>query len=135
VDCIYDVVDRLYGNGGRYFVLLNLAPVELLPQYAVPEKGGLKATKFWPNKGGNITEISYRMLESVTTVNEVFKYRTPFEVEVQGKWKGARIANFDVNSLVGSLFLMTMVTLLTPRIIDHGYLQQPRQIPERHCAA
>ena len=100
MDCVYEIVEGLYRNGGRYFVLLNLAPLELLPQYATPERGGLAATKFYPNKGSNITEISYRMWESVVTVNEVFRYRTAVEVEIERRWKDAKVANFDVNSLV-----------------------------------
>ncbi|KAF2002375.1 carbohydrate esterase family 16 protein [Amniculicola lignicola CBS 123094] len=104
VDCLYSSIDSIYKNGGRYFVLLNLAPLELLPQYAVPENGGLMATKYYPDKGSNITEISWRMYESVATVNDVFKYRTPFETEVEGRWDGAKIANFDVNSLITDMW-------------------------------
>ncbi|KAF2019333.1 carbohydrate esterase family 16 protein [Aaosphaeria arxii CBS 175.79] len=104
VDCVYSAIDSLYENGGRYFVLLNVAPLQLLPQYATPENGGLNATKFYPDKGSNITEISYRMYESVTTVNEVFKYRTPFETELEKRWKDAQIANYDVNALITDIW-------------------------------
>lgn len=105
VDCIYDVVDGLYKNGGRYFVLLNLAPLQLLPQYATPENGGRDATKFFPDKAGkNSTEISWRMYESVATVNEIFAYRTPFETAVNKTWDGAKIANFDVNALITDIW-------------------------------
>ena len=104
VDCVYNTIDGLYENGARYFVLLNLAPLQLLPQYATPENGGLPATKFWSDKVSNITEISYRMYESVTTVNEIFKYRTPFEVENEERWNGVKVANFDVNSLITDIW-------------------------------
>ncbi|KAF2201481.1 hypothetical protein GQ43DRAFT_371359 [Delitschia confertaspora ATCC 74209] len=104
-DCVYSTIDGLYKNGGRYFVLLNLAPLQLLPQYAVPEKGGLEATKYFPDKAGkNATEISWRMYETVVTVNEVFKYRTPVEVEVDERWRGAKVANLDVNGLMTDIY-------------------------------
>jgi hypothetical protein len=100
LDCVYSTVDKLYKNGGRYFVLMNLAPLQLLPQYAVPSDGGLAATQYYPDKSGNITEISWRMYEQVVTVNQVYKYRTPFEVAIADEWDGIKIANFDVNSLI-----------------------------------
>ncbi|KAH7359518.1 GDSL lipase/acylhydrolase family protein [Pyrenochaeta sp. MPI-SDFR-AT-0127] len=105
VNCIYDQVTRLYENGGRYFVLLNVSPLNLLPQYALPENGGLPATQFFPEKAGkNITEISERIRETVAALNEVFKYRTPFDVEVEGKWDGAKFANFDVSALLTDIY-------------------------------
>ncbi|KAL1592316.1 hypothetical protein SLS60_011393 [Paraconiothyrium brasiliense] len=108
VDCVYDVVDGLYQSGARYFVLLNLAPLNLVPQYALPADGGLNSTKFFPDKpsfaGGNITEISYRMLETVDTVNSIYAYRTPFETKVNNTWPGVNIANFDVNALITDMY-------------------------------
>lgn len=106
VDCVYSIIDKLYQNGGRYFVLLNIAPLHLFPQYATPANGGLPATKFFPEKAGqNITQISYRMQESVTTVNEIFAYRTPFETDIAERWDGdVKIANFDVNALMTDIW-------------------------------
>ncbi|KAH8709958.1 GDSL lipase/esterase [Phaeosphaeriaceae sp. PMI808] len=105
IDCIYEQVGRLYGNGGRYFVLLNLAPLNLFPQYALPEHGGLPATQFFPEKAGkNGTEISGRIQETVAALNQVYKYRTPFEVDVTETWDDIKIANFDVNSLMTDIY-------------------------------
>jgi phospholipase/lecithinase/hemolysin len=103
-DCIFSTFDALYKNGGRNFVLMNLAPLNLLPQYATPQNGGRNATKFFPNKGSNITEISYRIAESVATVNSIFAYRTPFSLLIDGHWPGAQIAIFDVNSLMTDIW-------------------------------
>ncbi|KAF2243047.1 carbohydrate esterase family 16 protein [Trematosphaeria pertusa] len=103
-DCVYDTVGKLYKNGGRYFVLMNLAPLQILPQYATPENGGVNATRYYADKGPNITEISWRMYEAVTTVNEVFRYRTPFETDVADAWPGIKIANFDVNALMTDIW-------------------------------
>jgi phospholipase/lecithinase/hemolysin len=105
MDCVYDQVGRLYENGARYFVLLNLAPLNLLPQYALPKNGGLSATQYFPEKEGkNATEISGRMQESVAALNQVYKYRTPFEVDVEETWDDIKVANFDVNSLMTDIY-------------------------------
>ncbi|KAF1976162.1 SGNH hydrolase [Bimuria novae-zelandiae CBS 107.79] len=108
VDCVYDVIDGLYTNGGRYFVLMNLAPLNLFPQYAIPSQGGLKSTQFFKDKlsvaGGNVTEISYRMLETVDTVNSIYEYRTPFETRVNNTWPDAQVANFDVHALITDMY-------------------------------
>ncbi|KAL5394754.1 hypothetical protein PMIN03_000416 [Paraphaeosphaeria minitans] len=108
VDCVYDIVDGLYASGARYFVLLNLAPLSLLPQYATPAHGGLDSTPFFPDKqnfsGGNITEISCRVLETVVAVNGIYEYRTPFETRVEHAWPGANVANFNVNALISDVY-------------------------------
>ena len=31
-DCIYNQIQRVYDNGGRYFVLMNIAPLNLAPE-------------------------------------------------------------------------------------------------------
>jgi hypothetical protein len=103
VNCIYSALDRLYEAGGRYFVILNLAPLNLAPQYSLPSAGGLAATKYWPDKSvfqPNITETSYKMMEYVVTLNDVFYYQTPYEVVVAQRYKGAHLAVFNVHSLV-----------------------------------
>ncbi|KAF2113362.1 hypothetical protein BDV96DRAFT_648327 [Lophiotrema nucula] len=104
VDCVYSTIAGLYANGGRYFVLLNLAPLQLLPQYATPAHGGLAATQYFPDKPANITEVSYRIWESVATVNDVYKYRTPFEVDISDQYENIHIANFDVNQLITDVY-------------------------------
>ena len=50
VDCIFDKFDKIYAAGGRYFVLMNTAPLELSPLYGMPDAGGLKASHYWPDK-------------------------------------------------------------------------------------
>ena len=36
VDCVYDQLKRVYDNGGRYFVLFNIANLYDAPEYAAP---------------------------------------------------------------------------------------------------
>ena len=50
VDCIYDRFDEIYKAGGRYFVLMNTAPLQLSPLYGMPGEGGLAASHYWPDK-------------------------------------------------------------------------------------
>ncbi|KAJ4400277.1 hypothetical protein N0V91_008842 [Didymella pomorum] len=100
MDCVYNTVDGLYKNGGRYFVLLNLAPLDLLPQYQLPSQGGLNATQFWPADGRNMTDVHYRMQNTVAALNEVYEYRTPFAAIISKKYPGAHFANYNVNGLM-----------------------------------
>ena len=100
LDCVYSAFDRIYQTGARYFVLMNVIPLNLTPLYGLPGRGGLGASNFWPTKPENITEISYRMQNQVLLVDEVFKYRTPYAVELAHRYPGASFAIFDVWSLV-----------------------------------
>ena len=102
LDCVYSQLDALYKAGGRYFVLLNLAPLQLFPQYAPPERGGLSSTRYYPNKGPNITEVSYRMMEQVALVNDAYTTRTALHAKVTGRYPGANLALFNVYDLVCS---------------------------------
>jgi hypothetical protein len=103
IDCVYASLEKIYAAGGRWFVLMNVIPLNLTPQYALPGNGGVLADKFFKNKAEkNGTEISYRMMEQVGLVNEAFEYRTPFEVKIGNRFKDAHFATFDVHSLVSS---------------------------------
>jgi hypothetical protein len=110
IDCVYNVLDMVYDNGGRYFVVMNLVPLQLTPQYATPENGGVAATPGYPNKGSNITEISYRMWEAVATVNEVYHYRTSFEAVIAIRYPGAQLAVMDMYGLVCLLFRFSFLS-------------------------
>lgn len=104
VDCVYRALDDIYHSGARNFVLMNLAPLHLAPLYAVPEKGGItgKESLYWPWKSGNLTEISYRMREQVVTLNQVFNYRTPYELLIAKRYPAASFAVMDTYGLVSS---------------------------------
>lgn len=104
IECVYTALDRIYANGARYFVLMNIAPMQLTPLYATPERGGVGNTFYWPHKPDNRTEISYRMWEQVITVNDIYKYKTPFELLVARRYPGAHFAVMDMYSLVGNRF-------------------------------
>ncbi|KAE8359143.1 glycoside hydrolase superfamily [Aspergillus caelatus] len=104
VECVYESLDRIYASGGRYFVLMNLAPLQLTPQYALLEDGGAKTVSWWPDKPGNQTLISYRMWEQVVNVNEVFRYRTPYEVLVADRYPGAGVAVMDMYGLLSDIY-------------------------------
>jgi hypothetical protein len=134
-DCVFGAIQSIYDNGGRYFVLQNVAPLQLSPQYGLPGKGGLTTTQYWPDKPSNITEISYKMLEYVSLVNNVFKYETPYLTKVVNQFPGAQIAVMDINGLVSSWSQRIVdVSMLTAVPTAHGHLQQPLQLPQRHRA-
>lgn len=100
MDCVYEQLQRLYDHGARYFVILNAAPLNLAPLYGLPGKGGITQDNYWPDKPSNITEISYRMMEQVVTVNAIYKYQTPLVAQIQNTFKEAKFAVMDVHALV-----------------------------------
>ncbi|KAL2817117.1 hypothetical protein BJX63DRAFT_419693 [Aspergillus granulosus] len=124
IECVYQALDKVYANGGRYFVIMNIAPLQLSPQYATPEHGGLAVTLGYPDKGANITEISYRMWETVVTVNDVFKYKTPFEALVAHRYQGAQLAVMDLYGLISDIYYNPIEYLDAPANVT-GYV--------RHC--
>lgn len=112
IECVYEALDAVYANGGRHFVIMNLAPLQLAPQYATYENGGLNSTSGYPDKGANITEISYRMWENVVTVNDVFHYKTAYESRIANRYPGAQLAVMDMYGLVCLFFFFFFFCLL-----------------------
>ncbi|PGH02741.1 hypothetical protein GX51_04475 [Blastomyces parvus] len=102
VECIFHAIDRLYEHGARYFVLMNVAPLDLLPLYALPEMGGVQGGQFWPEKPENITQISCRMRQTVVSVNEIIELKA--EGSMRHRYRGASIALFDTHSLLTDMY-------------------------------
>jgi phospholipase/lecithinase/hemolysin len=98
-DCIYNVFDKLYAQGGRHFVLMNTIPLDLAPLYANDSFHGVGPNQYWPDKPDNHTDIANTMHQYTTSVNNIFKYQTPYEVKVANRYPGAHFALFDVHSL------------------------------------
>lgn len=121
VDCIFDKFDKIYKNGGRYFVLFNTAPLELSPLYGTPESGGLAASKYWTDKPANISEASGKMKEYTKLVNDIFDYRTPFELQIAKRYPGAKFAVFDVNSLITDIYNHPERYLTAPANVNGVY--------------
>lgn len=121
VDCIFDRYDEIYANGGRYFVLMNNAPLNLAPLYALPGQGGLATSHYWtdkvidplliphiqyltPRQPANITEPSSKMKQYNSLVNSIFAYRTPYELLVAKRYPGASFAVFDAHTLMTDMY-------------------------------
>lgn len=103
IDCVFDQFDALYEIGARNFVLLNLAALDLSPQYSLPRNGGLNSSRFWTDKlsyDTNITHSSEKMREFSTLANAVYEYRLPYEVQIAKRYPGSWFALFDVHTLV-----------------------------------
>lgn len=97
LDCVYAQLQTLYDQGGRYFVVQNIAPLNLAPMYALPEVGGV----------GNVTnrtENSYRMMQTAVTTNAVYEYRTAFATKIGDSFKGAHFALLDMHSLITDMY-------------------------------
>jgi len=106
VDCVFDKFDVIYKAGGRFFVLMNLAPLQLSPLYGFPGiPGTFTVSQYWPTKNTwNETEISGKMKEFTKTTNSLFAYRTPVEVLLNKRYPGASFAVFDTNSLLTDIY-------------------------------
>lgn len=105
IDCVFEQFDRLYEIGARNFVLMNLAALDLSPQYALPQNGGVSSSQFWLDKStydANITRSSEKMREYSTLANAVYEYRLPYEVQITKRYPDSWFALFDVHSLVSS---------------------------------
>ncbi|MCJ1308047.1 hypothetical protein MMC25_001697 [Agyrium rufum] len=100
IDCVYSAFDSLYAAGGRYFVLNNVLPLYLTSLYG----NDTGPDHYWPDKPDNHTELSLKMKEYVTSVNTIWKYRTPYEVTLANRYPGANFALFDVYSLVLDIY-------------------------------
>ncbi|KAH9205281.1 acetyl esterase [Leptodontidium sp. 2 PMI_412] len=121
VDCIFKRFNEIYKNGGRYFVLMNTAPLELSPLYGVLGKGGLAASHYWPHEPANGTEISFKMKEYTYPVNSVFSYRTPYELLIAKRYPGASFAVFDVHSLITDIYNNPSKYLASPANVTGQY--------------
>lgn len=104
VDCVFEQIDRLYQHGARYFLLNKLGAMYIVPQYAMPAAGGLKATQYWPDKYSNTTAASQRMLQQVALVNAIYEFRTPLEVEYRRRYPEAHFALVNLEGLVRTLY-------------------------------
>lgn len=102
--CVFSSLDALYASGGRFFVLLNVAPLNLAPLYASYTIHGSGPNHYWPAMPANKTQIADVMHEYVTTVNNVYKYQAPFEALVAKRYPGAEFALFDVWQLMSDIY-------------------------------
>ena len=103
-ECIYRVFDQLYASGGRTFVLFNNAPLQLAPLYANDTLMGVGNDQYWNPKPENHTAIAERMHEEVTLTNTIFRYQTPYEALIAGRYPGANLAVFNVWQLMSDIY-------------------------------
>jgi hypothetical protein len=99
----YHALDAIYPSG-RYFVLLNVAPLYLAPLYANYTVHGSGPNHYWLDMPPNETQIADVMRSYVTTLNNAYKYQTPFELSVAKRYPGAQFALFDVWQLIRDIY-------------------------------
>lgn len=107
VECVYAQLDALHDAGARNFVLLNLAPLNYAPMYALPENGGTINTNFWKDEAAynsNVTQVSEKMRQYVALLNSVYNYRTTEEVQISDRYPGSSFTIFDVHSLLSDMW-------------------------------
>ncbi|CAD6502281.1 BgTH12-02519 [Blumeria graminis f. sp. triticale] len=122
-DCIMDKFDQIYANGGRYMVLMNLAPLQLTPLYGMPQVGGLSKSSYWGEKPTNTSEISGKMKEYTKTVNSLLSYRIPYEKLIAERYPDASFAIFDTNSLITDIYNSPNDYLVAPANSTHQYFK------------
>jgi len=100
VGCVWSVLDAIYKTGGRRFVLLNEAPLELSPLYMPTSAGGIENSQYWTTKSSyNTTQYSQKIKEYSTSVNTMFQYGVALERATKSRWPKAKVDLFDVHSL------------------------------------
>ncbi|KAL2148478.1 hypothetical protein VTH82DRAFT_2032 [Thermothelomyces myriococcoides] len=124
VSCVFSVFDRVYKTGGRRFVILNAAPLELAPLYAPPENGGTLDSQFWDTKSKyNMTEYSQKIREYSTSVNTMLEYGVPVMASLKNRWPRATVDIFDVHSLFSDIYNEPTKYLDEPHNVN-GYYHQ-----------
>ncbi|KIW12761.1 hypothetical protein PV08_07947 [Exophiala spinifera] len=95
-ECNFRSFDALYAAGARTFVLMNTAPLQLAPAHAnTTSSGGERIKDSW---------MAGRELSMTEAINNIFRYQTLYEFTVSMRYPGARVALFDVNSLLTHLY-------------------------------
>ncbi len=126
ISCVLSSLDDLYTLGARDFVLFNLPPLDLTPLYANESYGGVDETWLWEQKDASVnkTQTAETMREYTRTVNELFLYRVGFDTVVNHRWRGSRIAVFDVHRLVSLAFFVftTPTPSLCQSLQSNAYL-------------
>lgn len=102
--CIFAALDTLYAAGARHFLLLNTAPLHLLPQYANATLGSVPRTRFYPDKEANHTRVAHKLHLLTTSANEILRFQTPFELLVARRYPGAHLALFDTYALFSDIY-------------------------------
>lgn len=119
VDCVWDVFDSIHAAGGRRFVLLNQAPLEVAPMYSASEN--INST-FWPDHTlYNVTEYGNKIQEYTTNVNTIFDYGVPFQLLVEKRWPGTTVSIFHVHELFLDVHDNPEKYLKTPVDVDGFY--------------
>lgn len=98
VEGVWAVIDRIHATGGRHFVLLNVAPLELAPRYKASFPGPNKPT------AKAAAEIENKTRQYASSVNTMFDYGVPFQLLIQKRWPSATVTVFDTNRLMRDVF-------------------------------
>ena len=113
LDCVYDSIDKISANpiNAKYFVLFNIAPLDLVPMYELANQSMASPLEGYQN----ITEIHYRMQEQVLLVNEIYKYRTQIYAQITRRWPGMHVVlplTYTRIRLFSFLFVVTCSSLI-----------------------
>ncbi|KAK3353598.1 hypothetical protein B0T25DRAFT_217399 [Lasiosphaeria hispida] len=133
VGCVWSVFDSIYKTGGRRFVLLNEAPLERSPLYALPQNGGTYDSQFWATKTAyNISEYGQKIKEYTTSVNTIFEYGVPFQTAIKSRWPKATFDLFNVHGLLTDIIKKPQDYLDAPYNVT-GYFHHCKATNNADC--
>lgn len=120
VECIWQAFDGIYKTGGRHFVILNQAPLELAPLYAASQQSP-KNQLLSSQALCNATETERKMFEYTMSVNTMFDYGVPFQLLVKKRWRGATFTVFNVHDLMLEIHDRPTEYLTAPADVTGSY--------------
>ena len=101
---MWDVLDRIYETGGRYFVVVTQGPVQHFPLYKAVERGGVGDSRGWENKTSyNTTAYEEKMMQYVRSVNTMINQGAVFNLKVKDRWPGATVVIYDTYTLMSDM--------------------------------
>ena len=134
VDCIYNRFDKIYANGGRYFMLMNTAPLQLSPLYGMSGAGGLAASHYWPDKASSLIYHPESVL--IRTASKYFRSQRQNERIHFARQLSLRVPH-SVRTFGRETVPRGIIRCLRCPWLDDRYLQQSNPVPhfsnERHC--
>ncbi|EMF10903.1 carbohydrate esterase family 16 protein [Sphaerulina musiva SO2202] len=104
-NCVLEIFHQLYYRAGaRYFVLMNVAPLQLAPLYSATRESGLVddgLEREWAGSPENLTRVAGRLGEEVGLVNRIWELEMGGVKKKGEKGRGLEEGKFAVMDIYG----------------------------------
>lgn len=122
-NCVLEIFHQLYHRAGaRYFVLMNVAPLQLAPLYSATRESGLVddgLEREWAGSPENLTRVAGRLGEEVGLVNRIWELEMGGVKRKGEKGRGLEEGKFAVMDIYG---LVSLVFFFSTSSISIAYL-------------